>query len=129
MADPPPFGLMIGYYPSRANVKSNQLGRSQRAVGVGDGWEDRDVGELLERLIPLAMNNLLVAPHNLKVLFHHIQTLISAPACGKDTPEHLQDVGVGSRSGGGTTTVDSVRRTSSRSSRRTSMRSPWILGH
>jgi hypothetical protein len=71
------------------------------------------------------MNNLLVAPHNLKALIHHIQTLISASACGKDTLEHLQDAGVGSRSGGGTTTVGSA----SRSSRRTSTRSPWILGH
>jgi hypothetical protein len=91
----------------------------------GDGQEDRDVGELLERLIPLTVNNLLVALHNLKALIHHIQTLISASACGKDTPEHLQDAGVGSMSGGGTTTVDSVRK----SSRRTSTRSPWILGH
>jgi hypothetical protein len=32
-------------------------------------------------------------------------------------------------SGGGTITVGSARRSSSRSSRRTSMRSPWILGH
>jgi hypothetical protein len=62
-------------------------------------------------------------------LIHHIQTLISEPACGKDTPEHLQDAKVGSRSGGATTTVSNVRRRSSRSSRRTSMRSPWILGH
>jgi hypothetical protein len=54
-----------------------------------DGREDRDVWELLERLIPLAVNNLLVALHNLKALIHHIQTLISAPACGKDTSEHL----------------------------------------
>jgi hypothetical protein len=68
---------------------------------------NRDIGELIERLIPLAMNNLLIAPHNLKTLIHHIQTLISATACGKDTLEHLQDVGVGSRSGGGTTTVGS----------------------
>jgi hypothetical protein len=47
--------------------------------------EDRDVRELLERLVPLVVNNLLVASHNLKALIHHIQTLISAPACGKDT--------------------------------------------
>jgi hypothetical protein len=71
------------------------------------------------------VNNLLVAPHNLKALIHHIQTLISALTCGKDTPEHLQDARVGSRSRGGTTTVGSARR----SSRRTSTRSPWILGH
>jgi hypothetical protein len=110
---------------SSVNVESSQLGRSQRAVGVGDGREDRDVGKLLEWLVTLAMNNLLVVPYNLKALIHHVQTLISAPACDKDTPEHLQDVGVGSRSGGGTTTTGSVRR----SIRRTSTRSPWILGH
>jgi hypothetical protein len=57
-----------------------------------------DIGEILERLVPLAVNNLLVAPHNLKALIHHIQTLISASACGKDTLEHLQDARVGSRS-------------------------------
>jgi hypothetical protein len=51
--------------------------------------------------------------------------LISAPTCGKDTPKHLQDAGVGSKSRGGTTTADSARR----SSRRTSTSSPWILGH
>jgi hypothetical protein len=92
---------------SRANVESSQLGRSQRAVGVRDGQEDRDVRELLERLIPLAVNNLLVVLHNLKALIHHIHALISASACGKDTPEHLQDAGVGSRSKGGTTTASS----------------------
>jgi hypothetical protein len=47
-----------------------------------DGREDRDIGEILERRIPLAMNNLLVTPHNLKALMHHIQTLISVSACG-----------------------------------------------
>jgi hypothetical protein len=49
-----------------ANVESSQLGRSHRAVGVGDVWE------LLERLVPLAMNNLLVSPLYLKALIHHI---------------------------------------------------------
>jgi hypothetical protein len=111
-----------------ANVESNQLGRSQRAVGVEDRREDRDVGELLEQLVPLAVNNILIVPHNLKALIHHIQKLISAPTCGKDTPKHLQDARVGSRSGGGTTTAGSVR-SSNRSSRRTSTISPWILGH
>jgi hypothetical protein len=86
---------------SRANVESRKLDRSQRAIGVGDGREDRDVGELLEWFILLAVNNLLVAPHNLKALIHHIQMLISALACGKDTLEHLQDARDGSRSGGG----------------------------
>jgi hypothetical protein len=38
---------------SRANVEGSQLRKSQRGVGVGDGREDRDVGELLEWLIPL----------------------------------------------------------------------------
>jgi hypothetical protein len=110
---------------SRANAKSSQLDRSQWAIGVRDRREDRDVGELLEQLIPLVVNNLLVAPHNLNALIHYIQTLISAPVCDKDTPEHLQDVRVGSRSGGGTTTAVSARR----SSNRTNKRSPWILGH
>jgi hypothetical protein len=68
-------------------------------------------------------------PHNLKALIHHIQTLISASACGKDTLKHLQDAGVGSRSRGGTTTTGSERRSSSRSNRRTNTRSPWILWH
>jgi hypothetical protein len=56
-----------------------------------------DVLELLERLVPLAVNNLLVAPHNLKMLIHHIQTLISASACGKDTQSifKMPELGVG----------------------------------
>jgi hypothetical protein len=110
---------------SRANTESSQLSRSQRALGVRDGREGKDIKELLERLIPLAMNNLLAAPHNLKALMHRIQALISVLACGKDTLEYLQDAEIGSRSRGGTTTAGSVRRSSSR----TSMRSPWILGH
>jgi hypothetical protein len=96
---------------------------------VEDGREDRDIGELLEWLIPLTVNNLLVMPHNLKALIHHIQMLISAPTCDKDTSKHLQDAGVGSGSRGGTTTTGRVRRSSNRSSKRTSTRIPWILGH
>jgi hypothetical protein len=94
---------------SRANVEGSQLGRSQRGLGVEDGWEDRHVRELKEHLIPLTMNNLLVAPHNLKALIHHIHVLICALACGKDTSKHLQDaiVGVGGRRG--TTIVGSAR--------------------
>jgi hypothetical protein len=57
---------------SRANAESNQLGRSQRCVGVGDGREDRDVRELLEQLVLLVVNNLLVAPHNLQALLCYI---------------------------------------------------------
>jgi hypothetical protein len=86
------------------------------------------VRELKKRLIPLTVNNLLVAPHNLKVLLHHIHALIRAPAHDKDTPEHLQDARVENRSGGGTITTGSAGRSSSKSGR-TSTRSPWILGH
>jgi hypothetical protein len=74
--------IIVRRNTSRANAESSQLDRSQRAVGVGDRREDRDIEEFLERHIPLAVNNLLVVPHNLKVLIHHIQTLISALACG-----------------------------------------------
>jgi hypothetical protein len=114
---------------SLSSSEETQTGPIPKAVvGVGDGWEDRDVGELLQWLVPLAVNNLLVAPHNLKALIHHIQTLISASTYGKDTLEHLQVARVGSRSGGGTTTMGSARRSNSRSSRRTSTRIHWILG-
>jgi hypothetical protein len=73
------------------------------------------------------MNDLLVAPHNLQALLHDIQSLIRALTHHKDASEHLQKavVGVGGRRG--TTAMGSARR--SRSSRRTSMRSPWILRH
>jgi hypothetical protein len=94
--------------PHRRHPKKHDQGQCQKqptrqesASRSGqDGWEDRDVGELIERFILLDVNNLLLALHNLKALIHYIQTLISAPTCGKDTPEHLQDVGVGSRSRG-----------------------------
>jgi hypothetical protein len=74
---------------SKANTEGSQLGRSQRGVGIGDGREDRDIGEFLERLIPLAVNNLLVAPHNLHALLHDIQALICVPTHHKDASEHL----------------------------------------
>jgi hypothetical protein len=74
---------------SRANAEGSQFGRSQWGIGVRDGQEDRDVGELLERLIPLAVNNLLVASHNLQALLHDIQALIHAPTHCKDASEHL----------------------------------------
>jgi hypothetical protein len=113
---------------SRANVVGSQLSRSMRGVGVEDGWEDRYVGKPQEWLFPLAVNDLLIVPHNLKALIQHIHVLIHAPACGKDTLEHLQDAGVGTRRGGGTTTMGSAGRSGS-SSGGTSTRSPWILGH
>jgi hypothetical protein len=56
----------------RAMKHRSEAGYSS-SVGVGDWREDMDIGELLERLIPLAVNNLLVAPHNLKALIHHIR--------------------------------------------------------
>jgi hypothetical protein len=31
---------------SRANAKGSQLGRSQRGVGVGDRWEDKNIRKL-----------------------------------------------------------------------------------
>jgi hypothetical protein len=45
--------------------KSSQLSRSQRCIRVGHRWEDRDIGELKEWLIPLTVDDLLVAPNNL----------------------------------------------------------------
>jgi hypothetical protein len=113
---------------SRANAEGSQLSKSQRAIGVGDGQEDRYVRKLQERHALLTINNLLVAPHNLKALIHHIHTLTRAPACGQNTSEILQDAEVGTRSGGGTTTAGSAGRSSS-SSGSTSTRSHQILGH
>jgi hypothetical protein len=113
---------------SRTNAEGSQAGRSQWGIGVGNRREDRYVKKLLERLIPLVVNVLLAAPHNLKVLIQHIHALIRVPACGKDTPEHVQDTRVGTRSGGGTTTTGSAGRSNSNSGR-TSTGSPWILGH
>jgi hypothetical protein len=96
---------------NRANAEGSQLSRSQRGVGVrdGDGWDDRNIGKLQERLIPLAMNDLLVAPQNLQVLLHDFQALIRAPTHRKDASEHLQKVVVGARGRRGTTTTGSAR--------------------
>jgi hypothetical protein len=110
---------------SKANAKGSQLGKSQRGIGVGDGWKDRNVGKLQEWLIPLAMNDLLVVPHNLQALLHGIQALIRVPTHLKDASKHLQKAAVGTGGRRGTTAVGSARRRSSR----TSMRSPWILGN
>jgi hypothetical protein len=110
---------------SRVNAEGSQLSRSQRDIGVRVGWEDRGVGELLEWLVPLAMNNFLAAPHNLQVLLHDIQSLIRASTYRKDASEHLQKATVGAGGRRVTTAVGSVRR----SSRRTSTRSPRILWH
>jgi hypothetical protein len=48
--------IIVAGDTSGIDAKSSQLSRSQR-----DGWEDRDVRELKERLIPLTMDDLLVA--------------------------------------------------------------------
>jgi hypothetical protein len=74
---------------SRTNTEGSQLSRSQRGIGVGDGWVDRDVRELKEQLILLTMNDLLVVLNNLHALLHDIHALIRAPARGKDTLKHL----------------------------------------
>jgi hypothetical protein len=74
---------------SKSNAEGSQLCMSQRGIGVGDRREDRYAAKLQERLILLTVNNLLVAPHNLKALIHHIHALIRALTCGKDTTEHL----------------------------------------
>jgi hypothetical protein len=68
-----------------AYAKGGQLSRSQRGIGVGDGWVNEHIRELKKWLIPLTMNNLLVAADNLHALLNDIQTLISATAHGEDT--------------------------------------------
>jgi hypothetical protein len=108
---------------SRANVEGSQRDRSQRGIGV------RDVEELLERLIPLAVNNLLVVLHNLQSLLYDIQALIRVMTHRKDASEHLQKIIVGAGGRRGTTATGSVRRSSSNSNRRTNTRSPRILRH
>jgi hypothetical protein len=113
------FGHLLTSSNYDDNVQKTTRGRNGYGAKLTNIW----------RLVLLAVNNLLVASHNLKALIHHIQMLIRASACGKDALKHLQDTGVGSRSGGGTTTTDSARMSSSMSSRRTSTRSSWILGH
>jgi hypothetical protein len=59
------------------------------------------------------MDNLLVAPNNLKALLHHIHALICVMAHGEDTSEYLQKTGVRARGRGGTT---AARRASTMSS-------------
>jgi hypothetical protein len=94
---------------SRANAEGSKLGRSLRGVGVRDRREDRNIRKLQERLIPLVMNDLLVAPHNLQALLHDIQALIHVLTHRKDAFEHLQKsaLGVGGRRG--TTAAGSAR--------------------
>jgi hypothetical protein len=86
--------IIIIIIPSRStggtNAKGRQLSKSQRGIGVGDGWEDRHVRELLEWLILLTLNGLLVVANNLHALLNDIQLLIGVVTHGEDTLEHLQ---------------------------------------
>jgi hypothetical protein len=111
---------------SKVNAEDSQLGRSQRDIGVRDRWEDRYVGKVQERLIPLAVNDLLAAPHNLQALLHDIHALICALTHHKDASEHLQEAVVGAGGRRGTTATGSAR---SHMSLSTSTRSPRILRH
>jgi hypothetical protein len=94
---------------SKANAKATQLDKSQQGVGVRDGQEDRYIGKLQERLVPLTVDNLLLVPYNLYVLLHDVHALIREPTHHKNASEHLQEatVGVGGRRG--TTAVGSAR--------------------
>jgi hypothetical protein len=49
------------------------------------GRHNRQVQELKKRIIPLTMDNLLIALNYLKSLIHHIQSLIRAMTHGKGT--------------------------------------------
>jgi hypothetical protein len=99
---------------------------SQRGIGVGNGWVDRLLGELNERLIPLIVNNLLVLVKNVYAVIHNIHALVGATARSKGTLEHLQEAGVRT-GGGGTTTVDSMRR--SYIWKRRGVATGWSLGN
>jgi hypothetical protein len=107
--------IIVVVNSSRTNTKGSQLSRSQRGIGVGDGWKDRDVRELKKWLIPLAVNDLLVAPNNLQALLHDIHVLIHAPAHSKYASKHLQKARVGAGGRGGTTATSSARRSHRRS--------------
>jgi hypothetical protein len=88
----------------RTDAKRSQLSRNQQGIGVINWRVDGHVRELKKWLIPLTVNDLLVALDDLNALLHHLCELIYAMTHGKYTPEHLQDGGIGARGGGGTTT-------------------------
>jgi hypothetical protein len=56
------------------------------------------------------VNNFLVPAKNVYAAIQNINALVSAMAHGTNTSEHLQEVGVSARGGGGTTAAGSVRR-------------------
>jgi hypothetical protein len=117
---------------SSSGARVGPMPKATNSIGVSEhrdwGWVvRRHVRELKKWLIPLNVDNLLVALNYLKVQIHHIHVLIRVTAHGKDTPEHLQEVGVGATRGGGTTTAGRARRSHSWR-RRSSVVSPRILG-
>jgi hypothetical protein len=89
--------LIIVRSMSGTDAKDYQLSKSQQGIGVGNGREDRHVGELKERLIPLTVDNLLGAPNYLKALLRHIRVLFRAMTHDKDTSKYLQEARVGAR--------------------------------
>jgi hypothetical protein len=86
---------------------------------------DGHVWKLNQGLIPLIVNDLLIAMNNVKSGLHHIHALICVTSHDKDTLEHLQEPRVGAGGGGGTTVVGSVSR--SHIWRRRSATASWIL--
>jgi hypothetical protein len=56
------------------------------------------------------MNDLLVPLKDLRAVIKNIHVLVGMMTHGKYTPKHLQDAGVSTRGGGGTTIVGSTRR-------------------
>jgi hypothetical protein len=71
-------------------IAANSTGvREAYGLGIGGGGVDGHVWKLNEGLIPLTMNDLLIAVNNVEVHLHHIHALIYAMAHGKDTLEHL----------------------------------------
>jgi hypothetical protein len=73
------------------------------------GRVDRLLRELNKKVIPLAMNNLLVHVKSVDAVIHDIHALVCAMAHEKDTPEHLQDARISTGGSGGTTTTGSAR--------------------
>jgi hypothetical protein len=68
--------IIVVINSSRTNTEGSPLSKSQQGLGIRDRWVDRDVWELKERLILLAVNDLLVGLNNLQMLLHDIHALI-----------------------------------------------------
>jgi hypothetical protein len=71
------------------------------------------------------VNDILITVNNVEAGLHHIHALIYVMAHGKDTPETLQEPGVGAGGGGDTTAAGNVSR--SHIWRRRSAMTSWIL--